>query len=113
MRNFVITLALMMSSQAFAAAQLVCSAEDGSQVQATISASNELSQIRIQIRDGQLQLINDARDALLDIRKTSNGEKVKSMVITDSTGNILVAVASNAYVDRSGTYSVVQCEVSY
>jgi hypothetical protein len=104
---------LSISSSAFASAQLTCSAEDGSQIQATIDPSNELSDIRIQIRGGELRSYQDARAALLDIRKTKTSERVQSLVVVDRDGNILVAVASGGYVDRTGTYSVIQCEVSY
>lgn len=113
MKSLIFSIITIISSQVFAAPQLVCFAEDGSQIQATINDANELSDVRIQIREELPKLVLGARAALLDIEKSPEGENVKSMVISDSKGNILVAVASGAYVDRSGAYSLVQCEISY
>lgn len=106
-------LSLISTPTAFAAAQLVCTSEDGSQIQATINDKNELSQIRIQVREGEMKLIPGAYAALLDLEKSTDAEKVKSLVVKNAAQEMILVIASGTLVDSSGTYAVDYCEVSY
>lgn len=102
-----------LSASSFAAAQLTCSAEDGSAIQATVDAQNNVYDVMIKYRSSkEFKRVFRGMGTALTTTKTRDGEKVKTLVIT-SEKRIVVAIAAGTYVDETGSYSLDNCEISF
>jgi hypothetical protein len=114
MKHLLFTLPLVFSTHALAAPQLICSSTDGSQVRAEYSDSEGLTNVRIHVNGGKTLSVPQAHTALIDlpdIQEKQKSWKVKSLVISEFSGRILVVVASDRYIDSAGTSTVQTCEV--
>lgn len=115
MKLILIVLTFILPVSAFSAETLVCSAEDGSKLTATVSSipGSVPVDFRIGIRDGKLKHFPNAYASYIEIDKDSPNKKIKLLVVSDPKEGILVVIKDEeVFIDPTGIYEA-SCHIDF
>jgi len=122
MKLIALLVGMVIGAQAFAAGTLTCTAEDGSELRATVGSlqGSMPHQFSLRIRSGEFKDYHNAWAHFESSKTFVNGYQpeavLQKLIVVDPQEGILVTIFKNqtdySFIDQTGSYSA-ECEFGY
>lgn len=109
MKYLVLLVFMLMGFKAFAG-QLNCKADNGSWTEIGFDEDGQIEYTLMQLGLADIEIIRNAKIDILNVTPENHVLKVDFFILEDATGEIVLIVDGDAYLDRTGIYKVTICE---